>query len=180
MKTRKYLSPEPGEAAGAVSAPPAPVAPVAEKKEAAEPAPEPVAPVVEAIAAKPVVAVDLVELDAKEKLAARLSTLDARLEKAREKEVLTALRRMGADPEIVSDADLLALAPKVDPLLDEAAATAELLKFKEKRKGWFKALQVGPQEDLNRYGEQLKGNAKLTDEDRAKRARLAARLGGNR
>lgn len=188
MPWRQYgpipMAPEPGDVAGpagAVTPPPLPPAPAA-KVEAVDPAPaaEKKAEAVVPPAAEKKAPSLAEEVEAKEKFVERLAALDNRIEISRRKEVLAHLRRMGADPELVSDDDLLELAPKVDPLLDEAAATAELLKFKEKRKKWFTPLAVGPQEDLARYGERLKTNTKLTDDDRAKRAKLAARLGGNR
>lgn len=107
----------------------------------------------------------------------RLQALDARLEKQRQKAVLSELRRLGADPELVSDEDLLILAPKVDP--DEPAGAKALLDFKKSRSKWFGADKPAPQEQITTFAKAQKDRGLAKDKVEA-RARLAAKLGGGR
>ena len=111
------------------------------------------------------------------KVEQRLQALDERLEKQRQKAVLSELRRLGADPELVSDADLLQLAPKVDP--DEPAGAKALLEFKKARARWFAAEAPAPQEQITNFAKTQKERGLSKDKVEA-RARLAAKLGGKR
>jgi hypothetical protein len=107
---------------------------------------------------------------------ARLEALNTRLERQREKAVVSELRRLGADPEVVSDADLLALVGKVDP--DDPAGAKALMDFKKSRPKWFKAAPKAPHETINEFSAQLKSRG-LAKEKIEARARMAAKLGGN-
>lgn len=103
----------------------------------------------------------------------RLGALTAKLERQRERSVIATLRRLGADPDRVTDEDLLALAPKVDP--DEPAGKKALLDWKAKRPGFFAA--TGPREKIEDTKKRLTTRG-LTAEQVERRMKLAQRLGG--
>lgn len=111
---------------------------------------------------------------------AKTSALEEKFEKARQKSVLSTLRRLGADPDVVTDADLLLLAPKnVDP--DDPAGLAELKKFRDGRPGFFKRAEVGPQEHLAAFAKRTTDDKNLSERQKERRQRMAAKLlGGDR
>ena len=158
------LAEAPDSAAGAVAkpegtAPAAPVAPAtvvaAAPTAPAAPVPAPAAPAkasVEKVTLKPAEHLQrLTDVETKvtekaQAVDAKLAQLDEKLERQRTKAVVSALRRMGADPAKVTDADLLLLAPKVDA--DDPTGLVELGKFRDARPGLFVPADVGPQEAL--------------------------------
>lgn len=107
---------------------------------------------------------------------AKAQALEAKLEAARQKSVVVALRRMGADPTRIDDADLLALAPKVDP--DDPAGLAALVKWRDSKPGFFKKAPVGPQENLAVFQKKIAENTNLTPQQRERRERMMRRVGG--
>lgn len=111
---------------------------------------------------------------------AKTSALEEKFEKARQKAVLSTLRRLGADPDVVTDADLLLLAPKgVDP--DGPTGLAELKKFRDGRPGFFKRADVGPQEHLAAFAKRTTDDKSLSERQKERRQRMANKLlGGDR
>lgn len=107
---------------------------------------------------------------------AKAQALEAKLEAARQKSVVVALRRMGADPTRIDDADLLALAPRVDP--DDPAGLAALVKWRDSKPGFFKKTPVGPQENLAVFQKKIAENTNLTPQQRERRERMMRRVGG--
>lgn len=112
------------------------------------------------------------ERQAKEKLDA----IAAREAKALDRARLQALRRMGADPDIVSDEDLLALAPKVDP--DEPAGAEALKKWRDARQGFFRSVEVGPQERLSELTKRTTEDKTLAPHLRERKAKMLSKLYG--
>lgn len=197
MRLRKYMMAEPGAGGGgaeqkpkpADNQPPAvdakaetPAAPAAPVVQAATPEKkaEPVAPVAPAkTPAERDQHLDQVaqDLDAKAKrYEEKANAYDAKLERARQKSIVAALRQMGADPDIVSDADLLSLAPKVDP--DDDGANAVLLKFKEQRPGFFRRATVGPQESLSDAVKRIDEDKGLSPSQKERKRRMTEKLMG--
>lgn len=106
----------------------------------------------------------------------KLAALDAKYERQRQKAVVQALRKMGARADLVSDDDLLALAPKVDP--DEPAGITALGKFRDARRGLFTIAEVGPQEALDSYAKTVKASKDIPDRIKERKLRMANRLMG--
>lgn len=107
---------------------------------------------------------------------AKATALENRYEAARQKAVISTLRKMGADPKKIIDADLLVLAPKVDP--DDPAGLAALEKWRNERSGLFVRADVGPQESVATYKAKLDSNKDLTPAQRERRERMLNRAGG--
>lgn len=189
MLIRKYMSPEPG----AETAAPGPAdnqggTVVPEKKaEAASVAvvvPEKEAEVVPARTAEErLKRLDEIEqtIDAKAKaIDSKTAAIEARLETARKKAVLERLRKMGADPERISDERLLKIAPVVDPDENSAAADAEFLKFKASEPGLFRPAHIGPQEQLGNYTKRVEDDSNLTPKQKERKLRMANTLMGGK
>lgn len=144
-------------------------APPAKTEEKKDPAPSPAA------AASPderTKRIDELERIAKE----RLDAIDARLSKTVERSRLSMLRKLGADPDRVSDEDLLVLAPKVDP--DEPAGFEALKKFRDSRKGLFRSAEVGPQERLVDLTKAAREDKNIPPHLREVKARMLNKLYG--
>ena len=192
-----YMAPEPGADSGAAPKPPeapaatpavkpteapaakaAEVAPVAKVEAPAAKAAE-VAPVAKAAEVAPVAKASPIE-QALEAEVARIKRLGDEAEARHERSVararLSALRRLGADPDRISDDDLLTLAPKVDP--DDPDGLLKLHAFKESRKGLFRSTGPGPQERLGALKKKVEENKALTPEAKARRERMMGRLMG--
>ena len=189
MLIRKYMSPEPG----ADTAAPGPAdnqggTVVPEKKaEAASVAvvvPEKEAEVVPARTAEErLKRLDEIEqtIDAKAKaIDSKTAAIEARLEAARQKAVIQRLRKLGADPERISDERLLKIAPVVDPDENSAAADAEFLKFKASEPGLFRPAHIGPQEQLGNYTKRVEDDSNLTPAQKERKLRMAKTLMGGK
>lgn len=159
---------EPVAPAAKVAPPPAPEPAPTPKPESTPMVPVPVVPVA---AAKPE---DRYEAAVKA-LDAKAAAVDAKLEKQRQRAIVSTLRKMGADPDLVSDDDLLTLAPKVDP--DEPAGLAELVKWKG-TKGFFRRAEVGPQENLGELVKAAQEDESMPAHLRARKARMLQKLHG--
>lgn len=175
-KKAEPKAPEGGEKKAEAKAddPPAkeePKAPETSPKKEEPPAPKP--PPKKAEAVDKGRKVDVLEHEVESKLEA----LNARLERQRQKALVSEMRRLGADPEIISDADIIGspLLGNVDP--DDPAGAKVLLDFKKSRPKWFVAEKPAPQESLNKLTSDLKAKGLSKDKIEA-RARLAAKLGG--
>lgn len=105
----------------------------------------------------------------------KTSALEAKLERQRERAVISALRKLGAREDI-ADADLLILAPKVDP--DEPAGLAALAKWRTEKTGFFHKAKVGPQETIDTYRKAVVDNPKLTERQKQQRIAMHERLVG--
>ena len=172
-KTPAPTADQPKADAPAAPAPPQTATPAAPVDKA--PAPAPAAPVDKPDDGEVMQRLSEIERRAKE----RLDAIAEREAKALDRARLQALRRLGADPEVVSDEDLLALAPKVDP--DEPAGVEALKKWRDSRKGFFRSLEVGPQERLSELQKSTQEDKTLAPHLRERKAKMLAKLyGGSR
>lgn len=107
----------------------------------------------------------------------KATALETKLEGQRQKSVIATLRKMGADPDLISDADLLTLAPKVDP--DDPAGLAKLVEWKATKR-FFRQAEVGPQENLGVLVKAAREDQKMPEHLRERKARMLAKVHGGK
>lgn len=157
-------------------APTPPPVPVAEARADAQPAPE--VKVEKSTPELPENAPDvdrIAELEARLEAAvaaaeAKTGALEAKIKAREDQDRLAMLRRMGADPALIPDADLLALAPKVNP--DTGAD--ELLRWKESRPQFFKR-EPSRAVSIEQYRQKAKADG-VKESTIARRAAILERL----